>query len=206
MNERQTGNPLLSGYDIAYTEHSHTSKSTDDLLLLDAERYRKMNEKRKLHHRSGVTALEMIFDPDFGDKAIILEGRGGCITRGEDVISCWSISHTDYGAVAVLSASDSQIGVDMEPRGREVSDGALHEITGYNPCWSPPYRSNLRTWMAIEAISKALGYGLRISKDVVYSNGRWRYGELQWNLDFLDTVLGEVPHIVSVASVIKEGP
>jgi len=93
----------------------------------------------------------------------------------------------------------------MEPVSRTVTQGALDQIVGADLQVKSPYSTKLETWMAIEAISKALGHGLSISREVRYSDG-WELRGLSWRVDFEQRRVGGQPHHVCVARQIMEGP
>ena len=69
-----------------------------------------------------------------------------------------------------------------------------------------PYATNLETWMAIEALSKATGYGLSISREISYSRGVWKLRGESWKVDFEQRLVGGVHHLVSIARLITEAP
>ena len=65
----------------------------------------------------------------------------------------------------------------MEPKSRHVDMGALDQIAAEDVKIQTPYATNLETWMAIEAVSKATGYGLSISRKFPTQEGYGSSGE-----------------------------
>jgi len=81
-----------------------------------------------------------------------------------------SISHSDSLAVAVIGKGYSQIGVDLEPKERQIRNSILdqfctpEEIDSLSNESSDYHRLNV--WMAKEAVSKATGQGMATAKQI----------------------------------------
>ena len=80
-----------------------------------------------------------------------------------------SISHCDSFAVAVLGLNHELIGVDIESKERTISTSILDQFCSSKEISelinaSPTLR--LDTWMVKEAVSKAIGAGMSIAKEV----------------------------------------
>lgn len=198
-------NPSVDGFEAKYVSHEEIQNIGAIPVLADRSRLARMSPERRKQHLSGITALGILVNAADGDIAEIRPDEGGCLFREGALILHWSISHTAHGAVAVKSNGPSRIGVDMEPMSRTVTQGALDQILGADLQLKSPYSTKLETWMVIEAISKALGHGLSISREVRYSDG-WELRGLSWRVDFEQRRVGGQPHHVCVARQIMEGP
>ena len=202
----QNQNMSIDGFLAEYVDHDDLSSQGTLPILVEEDRFRRMRGDRKKHHISGRIALGNLLGAIQGDVANIEPGKGGCHTRNGMLLNHWSISHTDHGAVAVKSTGLFPIGVDMEPKSRPVDRGALDQIAAQDLKKQTPYLTNLETWMAIEAVSKATGYGLSISREISYSRGAWRFREESWEVVFEQRLVGGVSHLVSIARLITEAP
>tara|TARA_B100001989_G_scaffold221561_1_gene174500 strand:- start:1394 stop:2008 length:615 start_codon:yes stop_codon:yes gene_type:complete len=202
----QNQNMSIYGFLAEYVDYNDLSNQGPFPILVEENRFRRMRGVRKKHHISGRIALGNLLGAIQGDVANIEPGKGGCHTRNGMLLNHWSISHTDHGAVAVKSTGLFPIGVDMEPKSRPVDRGALDQIAAQDLKKQTPYLTNLETWMAIEAVSKATGYGLSISREISYSRGAWRFREESWEVVFEQRLVGGVSHLVSIARLITEAP
>ena len=190
---------------IHFTEHSAHSEDTKNPPLLDSKIMASRSPKRRLHHISGRHALSKISQPRDGDTLQIVPEMGGCLVRDGRIFARCSISHSDYGAVAVVAPSDMPVGVDLEPRNRKVSQGALNLILNeeeQNDAYDE--RSRLLMWMSKEAISKALGIGMSISKDITYDGKSWVAMGSRWSINSHDIEISDVDHIAVIALRITE--
>ena len=202
----QNQNMSIDGFLAEYVDHDDLSSQGTLPILVEEDRFRRMRGDRKKHHISGRIALGNLLGAIQGDVANIEPGKGGCHTRNGTLLNHWSISHTDHGAVAVKSTGPYPIGVDMEPKSRLVDMGALDQIATEEVKKQTPYPTNLETWMAIEAVSKATGYGLSISREISYLRGVWKLRGESWKVDFEQRLVGGVYHLVSIARLITEAP
>ena len=93
----------------------------------------------------------------------------------------------------------------MEPKSRHVDMGALDQIAAEDVKIQTPYATNLETWMAIEAVSKATGYGLSISGKFPTQEG---YGRLRRVMEsgFRAEARCESPPPCFCARLITEAP
>ena len=202
----QNQNMSIDGFLAEYVDHDDLSSQGTLPILVEENRFRRMRGDRKKHHISGRIALGNLLGAIQGDVANIEPGKGGCHTRNGTLLNHWSISHTDHGAVAVKSTGPYPIGVDMEPKSRLVDMGALDQIATEEVKKQTPYPTNLETWMAIEAVSKATGHGLSISREISYSRGVWKLRGESWKVDFEQRLVGGVYHLVSIARLITGAP
>tara|TARA_B100000941_G_scaffold278137_1_gene242243 strand:+ start:120 stop:746 length:627 start_codon:yes stop_codon:yes gene_type:complete len=192
-------------FEIHFVEHSACAEDAEDILLLDPKIMASKSLKRRLHHISGRRALSKISFARDGDVLQIVHGAGGCLTRDGQIFARFSISHSDYGAVAAVAPPDVSVGVDLEPKNRRISQGALNLILNeeeQNELHDEP--SRLRMWMSKEAISKALGIGLSISKEITYDGRSWLAKGSRWSVDSQDITISEVDHILIIAQKITE--
>ena len=192
-------------FTIHFVEHSAHSEDTNNPPLLDPKIMASRSPKRRLHHISGRHALSKISQSRDGDTLQIVPDMGGCLVRDGRIFARCSISHSDYGAVAVGAPSDMPVGVDLEPRNRKVSQGALNLILNeeeQNDVHDE--HSRLRIWMSKEAISKALGIGMSISKDITYDGKSWTAMGSRWSINSHDVKISDVDHIAVIASRITE--
>ena len=80
-----------------------------------------------------------------------------------------SISHCDSIAVAVLGLNYDSIGVDIESNDRIISTGILDQFCSTKEIKELMYarpKERLEIWMIKEAVSKAMGDGMSIAKEV----------------------------------------
>ena len=97
------------------------------------------------------------------------------------------------------------VGVDLEPRNRKVSQGALNLILNEEEQNDVHDEySRLRIWMSKEAISKALGIGMSISKDITHDGKSWTAMGSRWSINSHDVKISDVDHIAVIASRITE--
>lgn len=191
---------------IHFVEHSVCAEdNTDSPPLLDPKIMASKSSKRRLHHISGRLALSKISQAKEGDELQIVHGVGGCISRDGRIFARCSISHSDYGAVAVMTPPDVPVGVDLEPKDREISQGALNLILNEEEQNDPrDEHSRLRIWMSKEAISKALGIGMSISKHITHDGKSWVAKGSRWSVNRYDVRISDVDHIAMVALRITE--
>jgi len=190
---------------IHFMEHSAHSEDTTDPPLLDSKIMASRSPKRILHHISGRHALSKISSSKDGDAFEIVPGIGGCLIRDGRIFARCSISHSDYGAVAVVAPSDISVGVDLEPRNRKISQGALNLILNEEEQNDVQDEySRLRIWMSKEAISKALGIGMSISKDITYDGKSWVAKGSRWSINRHYIRISDINHIAMVALRITE--
>lgn len=190
---------------IHFVEHSVCAEDTNSPPLLDPKIMASKSSKRRLHHISGRLALSKISQAKEGDELQIVHGAGGCISRDGRIFARCSISHSDYGAVAVMTPPDVPVGVDLEPKDREISQGALNLILNEEEQNDPRDEySKLRIWMSKEAISKALGIGMSISKDIMHDGKSWVAKGSRWSVNRYDVRISDVDHIAMVALRITE--
>ena len=123
-----------------------------------------------------------------------------------------SIAHTSRFVVAVVAAN-ARVGVDVEALGRELSD----EFT--NGVFTPEERelavravdapsATIRFWCAKEAVSKALGTGIRYSpKDLVVESFQAETGEMALSLrnQWLENFKMFRGRSIRVSSVVVKG-
>lgn len=192
-------------FKIHFVEHSAHSEDTTKPPLLDPKIMASKSPKRILHHISGRHALSKISQSRDGDIFQIVPDLGGCLIRDGRIFQRCSISHSDHGAVAVIAPPDMPVGVDLEPRNRKVSQGALNLILNeeeQNDAYDE--RSRLLIWMSKEAISKALGIGMSISKDITYDGKSWVAMGSSWSINSHDIEISDVDHIAVIALRITE--
>ena len=190
---------------IHFVEHSACAEDTNSPPLLDPKIMASKSSKRRLHHISGRLALSKISQAKEGDELQIVHGVGGCISRDGRIFARCSISHSDYGAVAVMTPPDVPVGVDLEPKDREISQGALNLILNEEEQNDPrDEHSRLRIWMSKEAISKALGIGMSISKHITHDGKSWVAKGSRWSVNRYDVRISDVDHIAMVALRITE--
>lgn len=190
---------------IHFVEHSVCAEDTNSPPLLDPKIMASKSSKRRLHHISGRLALSKISQAKEGDELQIVHGAGGCISRDGRIFARCSISHSDYGAVAVMTPPDVPVGVDLEPKDREISQGALNLILNEEEQNDPQdEHSRLRIWMSKEAISKALGIGMSISKHITHDGKSWVAKGSRWSVNRYDVRISDVDHIAMVALRITE--
>ena len=190
---------------IHFVEHSVCAEDTNSPPLLDPKIMASKSSKRRLHHISGRLALSKISQAKEGDELQIVHGAGGCISRDGRIFARCSISHSDYGAVAVMTPPDVPVGVDLEPKDREISQGALNLILNEEEQNDPRDEySKLRIWMSKEAISKALCIGMSISKDIMHDGKSWVAKGSRWSVNRYDVRISDVDHIAMVALRITE--
>ena len=188
---------------IHFVEHSVCAEDAENIPLLDPKIMASKSVKRRLHHISGRRALSKISFVRDGDALQIVPGAGGCLTRDGQIFAKFSISHSDYGAVAAVAPPDVFLGVDLEPKNRRISQGALDLILNEEEQNEPlDEPSRLRIWMSKEAISKALGIGLSISRDITYDGRSWLAEGSKWSLDSQDITISEVDHILMIAKKV----
>jgi len=189
---------------IHFMEHSGHSEDIIHSSLLDSKIMVSRSRKRILHHISGRHALSKISSPKDGDVFKIVPGIGGCLIRDGRIFARGSISHSDYGAVAVVAPPDMSVGVDLEPRNRKISQGALNLILNEEEQNDiQDEHSRLWTWMSKEAISKALGIGMSISKAIAYDGKSWVAMGSRWSINRHDVRISDIDHIAVVALRIK---
>ena len=190
---------------IHFVDHSVCAEETNSPPLLDPKIMASKSSKRRLHHISGRFALSKISQAKEGDELQIVHGAGGCISRDGRIFARCSISHSDYGAVAVMAPPDVHVGVDLEPKDRKISQGALNLILNEEEQNDPQdEHSRLRIWMSKEAISKALGIGMAISKDITHDGKSWVAKGSRWSVNRYDVRISDVDHIAMVALRITE--
>ena len=190
---------------IHFVDHSVCAEETNSPPLLDPKIMASKSSKRRLHHISGRFALSKISQAKEGDELQIVHGAGGCISRDGRIFARCSISHSDYGAVAVMAPPDVHVGVDLEPKDRKISQGALNLILNEEEQNDPrDEHSRLRIWMSKEAISKALGIGMSISKHITHDGKSWVAKGSRWSVNRHDVRISDVDHIAMVALRITE--
>ena len=190
---------------IHFTRHSSISEDITKPPLLDPKILASLSSKRRLHHVSGRSALSKISSSKDGDVLEIVPGLGGCLIRDGRIFARCSISHSDYGAVAVVAPENMSVGVDLEPRNRIISQGALNLILNEKEKYdAQDEHSRLLIWMSKEAISKALGIGMSISKDITHDGKSWVAMGSRWATNSHHVKISGVEHIAVIALGITE--
>ena len=123
-----------------------------------------------------------------------------------------SIAHTSRFVVAVVAAN-ARVGVDVEALGRDLSDEFTHGVftpeeleLAVRAVDAPS--ATIRFWCAKEALSKALGTGIRYSpKDLVVESFQAETGEMSLSLrnQWLENFKMFTGRSIRVSSTVVKG-
>jgi len=135
-------------------------------------------------HASGINMEHHTFE--------IFENEGGKIVDSNGTFrASASISHSKSHSFAVVGPRDYSIGLDVEPSNRIVGREVLKYIDSTLDSLQEHELSNdelITLWIQNEAIVKATGHGLSITKNVYRQNKQWVFGKnafstIHWKID-----------------------
>jgi len=97
-----------------------------------------------------------------------------------------SISHCETLAIAVLSRTHHQIGVDIESKNRIIPISILDQFCTQNEIdklsSDSSTNNRLNLWMVKEAVSKATGDGMSVAKEIQIDNRFAQYNSSEFEL------------------------